>query len=215
MLYKVLIKRIIDLMVSTLALLLLSPIFLIIAIALSITYRGNPFFIQPRPGRNTKIFKIIKFRTMNMKCNDEGILLPDSERITAIGRFIRRTSLDELPQLINVLKGDMSLIGPRPLVVQYIPFYTDQENRRHSIRPGLTGLAQINGRNALTWESKFHFDNEYVDKMNFIMDATIFFKTIKKVFKRENIGIRGIDAPEDFNKYRSKQNEFSKKEYNI
>jgi lipopolysaccharide/colanic/teichoic acid biosynthesis glycosyltransferase len=148
---------------------------------------SNIFFLQDRPGKDGKIFKIIKFKTMTDKRDNEGNLLPDNQRLTKIGKLIRSTSIDELPQLINVLKGDMSLIGPRPLLVQYLPLYTKEQVRRHDVRPGITGWAQVNGRNAISWKEKFELDVWYVDHMSFLLDLNIIYLTIKKVFKREGI----------------------------
>ncbi|MCD8072683.1 MAG: sugar transferase [Alistipes sp.] len=166
---------------------MISPIFIVVAFLLMVSNCGKVFFTQQRPGMNGKIFRVIKFKTMNDKCDTSGELLPDFERMTRIGRFIRSTSLDEIPQLLNVLKGDMSLVGPRPLLVQYIPLYSPQQARRHEVRPGITGWAQINGRNAIDWERKFQYDVWYVDNINFRVDCHILWKTIKKVFKREDI----------------------------
>src|SRR5690606_32521488 len=160
----------IDLIISLFGLLLLFPVLLIVTVLLFIVNNGKPFFFQPRPGLNSKIFKIIKFKTMNDKNNSEGNLLPDSDRLTSIGSYVRKSSLDEIPQLINVLKGDMSLIGPRPLLVQYLPLYNDLQNRRHEVRPGITGWAQINGRNAISWKQKFEYDVWYVENISFAID---------------------------------------------
>ncbi|PJA06310.1 MAG: lipid carrier--UDP-N-acetylgalactosaminyltransferase, partial [Flavobacteriales bacterium CG_4_10_14_0_2_um_filter_35_18] len=148
---------------------------------------GKPFFFQLRPGKNGKIFKIVKFKTMNDKKDHEGNLLPDAKRLTKIGSFVRKTSLDELPQLFNVLKGEMSLIGPRPLLVEYLPLYSEEQNRRHEVKPGITGWAQVNGRNAISWEDKFKYDVWYVDNASFLVDMRILFLTIKKVLGSENI----------------------------
>jgi lipopolysaccharide/colanic/teichoic acid biosynthesis glycosyltransferase len=164
-----------------------SPIIIIVSAILFITNHGNVFFIQPRPGKNEKIFYIIKFRTMNDKRNNDGELLPDTERITRLGKFIRNTSLDELPQLINVLKGDLSIIGPRPLLIDYLPLYNDFQKRRHEVRPGITGLAQVNGRNTISWNQKFEFDVLYVDNLSLLLDFKIIKKTILKTLKSEGI----------------------------
>jgi undecaprenyl phosphate N,N'-diacetylbacillosamine 1-phosphate transferase len=180
-------KRLLDFIISLIAIIILSPIFVLFTIWLYISNQGKPFFTQERPGKNTKIFKVIKFKTMNDKRDLNGKLLPDNERLTNIGKFVRSTSIDELPQLINVLKGDMSLIGPRPLLVKYLPLYSPKQARRHEVRPGITGWAQVNGRNAIGWEQKFDYDVWYVDNISFILDISIIFKTLKKVIFRENI----------------------------
>src|SRR5690625_3340038 len=156
--YKQFFKRIIDFTVAFFGLLLLSPVFIIIMACLYIANKGKPFFFQERPGKNERIFKIVKFKSMNDKTNNEGNLLPDEDRLTKVGGFVRKTSLDEIPQLINVLKGDMSLIGPRPLLVQYLPLYNEEQKRRHEVLPGITGWAQVNGRNAISWKQKFEYD---------------------------------------------------------
>lgn len=196
--YKHFFKRTIDFIVSFLALLILSPLLLLIIICLAITNFGRPFFFQQRPGYKGKIFKIIKLKTMNDQRDSEGKLLPDGDRLTRIGSLVRKTSLDEIPQLINVLKGDMSLIGPRPLLVQYLPLYNDAQRRRHEVRPGITGWAQVNGRNAISWNQKFDFDVWYVDNISFMLDVKIFFLTIKKVFVREGITSDGQATMEVF-----------------
>lgn len=196
--YKHFSKRVIDFFAAFLGLLLLSPIFIIVTICLFIANQGKPFFFQSRPGKGGQTFKIVKFKTMNDKKDASGNLLPDAERLTSIGSFVRKTSLDEIPQLINVLKGDMSLIGPRPLLVQYLPLYTDYQARRHEVRPGITGWAQINGRNAISWKQKFDYDVWYVDNVSFGLDIKIFFLTIKKVFVREGISAEGQATMEPF-----------------
>lgn len=180
-------KRIFDFIISFVGLIVLSPIFLFVMIALTITNNGKPFFFQERPGKNEKIFSIIKFKTMNDKKDAGGNLLLDAKRLTPIGAFVRKTSLDEIPQLINVLKGDMSLIGPRPLLIQYLPLYNEQQKRRHDVRPGITGWAQVNGRNAISWTQKFEYDVWYVDNVSLTLDFKIALKTIQKIFKREGI----------------------------
>ena len=185
--YKNFFKRIIDFTLSAFAFLLISPIFLTCYILLYFANDGKPFFIQPRPGKNGKIFKIIKFKTMNDKKDANGELLPDFKRITNIGKFIRKTSLDEIPQLINVNKGEMSLIGPRPLLVSYLPLYNKEQAQRHNIKPGITGWAQVNGRNAISWEQKFSYDVWYVKNISFMTDLAIILKTLSKVLKREGI----------------------------
>jgi lipopolysaccharide/colanic/teichoic acid biosynthesis glycosyltransferase len=169
-----------------------------VTIGLSIANSGKPFFFQKRPGKHEKIFSIIKFKTMNDKKDAQGNLLNDAERLTPIGAFVRKTSLDEIPQLINVLKGDMSLIGPRPLLIQYLPLYNEQQKRRHEVRPGITGWAQVNGRNAISWEQKFEYDVWYVDHCSFSTDVKILLKTIEKVFKGEGINQQGQATAEAF-----------------
>lgn len=188
--YQKYIKRLLDFILSLLALILLSPIILILIILGFIFMRGNPFFTQLRPGKNEKIFRMIKFRTMDNRRDKEGNLLPDDVRLNKYGRILRSTSLDELPELINILIGDMSIIGPRPLLPEYLPYYTDEERHRHDMRPGLTGLAQINGRNAIaSWEERFEYDLEYVNNCTFINDIKIIFGTIYKVFARADIQV--------------------------
>lgn len=196
--YRNIIKRLLDFLLSLLGLLILSPILLVVMILLAVANNGKPFFFQSRPGLYGKIFKIIKFKTMTDKRDEKGDLLPDSLRLTKIGSFVRKTSLDEIPQLINVLKGDMSLIGPRPLLVQYLKLYNDFQNRRHEVRPGITGWAQVNGRNAISWEQKFNYDVWYVENLAFSLDVKIFFLTIKKVFVREGISAQGQATIEAF-----------------
>ena len=196
--YKNFFKRIIDFLASLIGLILLSPIFIFVMIGLFFANQGKPFFFQKRPGKNERIFKIVKFKTMNDKKDENGSLLADSERLTKIGSFVRKTSLDEIPQLINVLKGDMSLIGPRPLLIQYLPLYNEVQKRRHEVRPGITGWAQINGRNAISWQQKFEYDVWYVDNISLWLDIKILFLTIKKVFVREGISQDGQATTEVF-----------------
>jgi lipopolysaccharide/colanic/teichoic acid biosynthesis glycosyltransferase len=190
-LYRNYLKRFFDFTVSLIAFCLLLPVFVVITVSLFIANQGNPFFVQPRPGKNGRIFKLVKFKTMNDKKDAAGNLLPDAERLTAMGSFIRKTSLDEIPQLINVIKGEMSLIGPRPLLVEYLPLYNDRQNRRHEVWPGITGWAQVNGRNAIGWKEKFELDVWYVDNVNFRLDCKIVFYTIMKVVKREGVSQHG------------------------
>jgi lipopolysaccharide/colanic/teichoic acid biosynthesis glycosyltransferase len=189
--YKNYLKRPLDFILSTLAFLLASPIFLLVTLLLAIVNNGSAFFFQQRPGKDEKIFKVIKFKTMTDEKGANGELLPDSERLTAIGSFVRKTSLDEIPQLLNVIKGDMSLIGPRPLLVQYLPLYNKEQKRRHNVRPGISGWAQVNGRNTISWEKKFEYDVWYVDNLSFLLDLRIIFKTVWKVFKSEGISQDG------------------------
>lgn len=185
--YRRFFKHLLDFGVALMGLIILSPILLLVMLLLTVVNRGKPFFTQERPGKNGKIFRVIKFKTMNDIYGAGGELLPDSERLTIMGRFVRSTSLDELPQLINVLKGDMALIGPRPLLVQYLPLYNETQRRRHEVRPGITGWAQVNGRNTISWSEKFELDVWYVDNRSFLLDLKIVFLTIKKVFKREGV----------------------------
>lgn len=196
--YKLFFKRIFDFSAAFLGFLLLSPLFLIITIGLYFANQGKPFFFQLRPGLNEKIFKIIKFKTMSDKKDTNGKLLSDAERLTKIGAFVRKTSLDEVPQLLNVIKGDMSLIGPRPLLPEYLPLYSEVQKRRHEVRPGITGWAQVNGRNAISWGQKFDYDVWYVDNISFKLDMKIFFMTLKKVFFREGINQDGQATMEFF-----------------
>lgn len=197
--YKSLLKRCIDFTIASIAFIILFPLFLIVTVGLYIANNGRPFFFQARPGLNEKIFKIIKFKTMNDKKDGNGQLLPDAERLTKIGSFVRKTSIDELPQLLNVIKGDMSLIGPRPLLPQYLPLYNENQKRRHFVRPGMTGWAQVNGRNAISWKRKFELDVEYVDNISLAMDLRIILKTIQKVVKSEGIAQDGHVTIEPFN----------------
>ncbi len=185
--YKKFLKRIFDFLFALIGFSLLSPLFLFIIIGLFFVNEGRPFFVQLRPGKNGQLFKIVKFKTMSDKMDSNGNLLPDANRLTKIGQLVRKTSLDELPQLINVLKGDMSLIGPRPLLPEYLPLYNETQKRRHEVRPGITGWAQVNGRNAISWQKKFEYDVWYVENISFVLDCKIVFLTIKKVFKREGV----------------------------
>ncbi|NRT10969.1 sugar transferase [Flavobacterium sp. 14A] len=196
--YKGIVKRVIDFLAALIGLMLLSPLLLIVTIGLYFANQGKPFFFQLRPGLNGVIFKIVKFKTMNDKKDASGLLLSDQERLTKIGAFVRKTSLDEIPQLINVLKGDMSLIGPRPLLPQYLSLYSDFQSRRHEVKPGITGWAQVNGRNAISWQKKFEYDVWYVDNFSMATDVKIFFMTIKKVFISEGINMQGQATAEAF-----------------
>jgi lipopolysaccharide/colanic/teichoic acid biosynthesis glycosyltransferase len=189
--YKNYLKTIIDFSIAFLGFFFMLPIFLTVLIGLYIANQGKPFFFQLRPGKNEQLFKIIKFKTMNDMKDNNGNLLPDEKRLTKIGQLVRKTSLDELPQLINVLKGDMSLIGPRPLLPEYLPLYNEIQKRRHKVKPGITGWAQVNGRNAISWEQKFEYDVWYVDNLSYLLDIKIFFLTIKKVFISEGISQQG------------------------
>lgn len=185
--YRLFLKRTLDILLSFSILALCSPLLIITFILLLIANKGKAFFIQRRPGKHAKIFKIIKFKSMNDKKGHDGRLLPDGERITKVGQFVRITSLDEIPQLINVLKGDMSLIGPRPLLIQYLPLYSEEQIKRHDVRPGITGWAQVNGRNTVPWPQRFALDVWYVNNMSFILDVKILWLTVLKVVKRDGI----------------------------
>jgi len=196
--YRNFFKHIVDFLLSVLAFLLASPVFLIVTLLLAIANKGNPFFFQARPGKNEKVFKVIKFKTMTDEKGKDGELLPDAERLTAIGSFVRKTSLDEIPQLLNVIKGDMSLIGPRPLLVQYLPLYNKEQKHRHDVRPGISGWAQVNGRNAISWEKKFEYDVWYVDNLSLMLDFKIILMTIKKVLVSEGISQEGEATMEVF-----------------
>jgi len=187
MMYNRFLKRALDFIISLSAFIIFLPFFFIICIVLCIANRGKIFFVQARPGQNERIFKLIKFKTMNDRKDKDNNLLPDSERMTKIGTFIRKSSLDEIPQLINVIKGDMSLIGPRPLLVEYLPLYDSVQKKRHNVRPGITGWSQVNGRNAISWEKKFEQDVWYVEHQSFSLDYIILLKTIKKVVNMEDI----------------------------
>ena len=196
--YKFFLKRIFDFLLSLTAILLLSPLLLILIIAGMVKMGGNPFFTQERPGKDGKIFKLVKFKSMNNKRDENGELLPDEVRLTNYGRFIRNTSLDELPELINILKGDMAIVGPRPLLVRYLTRYNATQARRHEVRPGLTGLAQVNGRNAISWEKKFKYDVEYVDNVSLFLDIKIMLKTVLKVVARDGISSGTSATMEEF-----------------
>ncbi|MFB9052826.1 sugar transferase [Formosa undariae] len=203
--YNTVFKRIIDFTAALIGFILLFPIFLLVTLILLVT-NGQPFFFQRRPGKNEKVFKIMKFKSMSDKKDAHGKLLPDSERVTALGTFIRKTSLDEIPQLLNVIKGDMSLIGPRPLLVRYLPYYTNEEKLRHTVRPGITGLAQVSGRNSISWDDKLAIDVEYVKNISFLLDIKILLKTVGKVISVSDIELSpdvldlGADREEKRNK---------------
>ena len=202
--YAKFVKRLLDLILSLIALIILMPVMIILYVLVRIKLGKPVFFKQQRPGLNEKIFTLYKFRTMTDKKDENGKLLPDSKRLTKFGKFLRSTSLDELPELINIIKGDMSIVGPRPLAVQYLPYYNEKEKHRHDVRPGLTGLAQINGRNNLSWEERFEYDIQYVNKITFKNDIVIILKTIGKVFKKQDIVVRGTGKNIDFDEYRKK-----------
>lgn len=192
-------KPLIDFLVAFLACFFLLPLFLLIAFLLLMANRDNPFFVQQRPGKDGKIFKIIKFKTMNDRRDSSGKLLPDAERLTSIGKIVRKTSLDEVPQLINVLKGDMSLVGPRPLLPEYLKLYTLHQKKRHFVKPGITGWAQVNGRNAISWNKKFDLDVWYVENLSFILDLKIIWMTFLKVIKSEGVNTVNMATTEPFN----------------
>ncbi|WP_276496866.1 sugar transferase [Pontibacter litorisediminis] len=191
-LYRNYLKRIVDFILSLTAFVVLFPVFLVVTGLLYFANQGKPFFLQARPGKHGKIFRVIKYKTMNDQKDAQGNLLPDEVRLTPVGKFVRKTSLDEIPQLLNVIKGDMSLIGPRPLLVEYLPLYNDVQQRRHEVRPGITGWAQVNGRNAISWDAKFRYDVWYVDNMSPWLDLKIIFMTIFKIFKSEGISAEGV-----------------------
>ena len=196
--YERFMKRPMDFLLSLFALIILSPVLIVVAILVRVKLGSSVIFSQPRPGKNEKIFKLYKFRTMTNQKDSNGQLLPDSVRLTKFGKFLRSTSLDELPSLLNILKGDLSIVGPRPLLVQYLPLYNEEQRRRHEVRPGLTGLAQVNGRNAISWEQKFEFDVKYVDNITLLNDIKVVLLTVKKVFIREGISSNNSSTMEEF-----------------
>ena len=196
--YQKVLKPFMDFSLAGFALLIISPVFVLITVVLVFNNKGTPFFVQKRPGKNGQIFRIIKFKTMNDKKCENGILLSDYKRLTFIGKAIRKTSLDELPQLINVLKGEMSLVGPRPLLPEYLDLYSQEQKKRHDVKPGITGWAQVNGRNALSWEEKFQFDVEYVENISAQLDAKIVFVTLEKVMKRHGVNANNYLTMEAF-----------------
>ena len=210
--YNRVIKRLLDFLLALLALVILSPVLVALTAVGAIAMKGNPFFVQRRPGRIDKrtgkerIFPLIKFRTMTNEKDKDGNLLPDDVRLNGYGKFLRKTSLDELPELVNIFKGDMSLVGPRPLLVAYLPYYTDEERRRHSVRPGLTGWAQVNGRNCVSWENRFKLDVEYVDNISFLFDIKVLLKTIAAVLKHSGVAEDTGEAEGNFARIR-KENE--------
>ena len=196
--YKNFIKPAIDFVLALVGFLFLSPVFVLVTIGLFFANDGKPFFFQLRPGKNGKIFKIIKFKTMTDKKDENGNLLPDADRLTKIGSFVRKTSLDEIPQLLNVIKGDMSLVGPRPLLPKYLELYNDFQRRRNEVKPGITGWAQVNGRNSISWEKKFEYDVWYVDNVSFLLDIKILIMTVLKVVKSEGINEKGQATSNEF-----------------
>ena len=211
--YRKYIKRILDFTLSLIALIVLSPILLITAILVKIKLGSPIIFRQQRPGKNEKIFTLYKFRTMTDKKDEKGKLLPDEQRLTRFGKILRSTSLDELPELLNILKGDMAIVGPRPQLIKDMIFMTTEQRKRHTVRPGLTGLAQVNGRNNLTWEEKINYDLKYINKITFFEDCKIILKTIIKVFKREDIETEGMETAEDLCDYLLRTNKISEEEY--
>lgn len=196
--YRHFFKRFFDFVLSLIAIIILSPVYIIVAILVRVKLGSPVIFTQDRPGKDEKIFKMYKFRSMTSETDEEGNLLPDEVRLTSFGKKLRSTSLDELPELFNILKGDMSIVGPRPLLVKYLPLYNDFQKHRHEVRPGLTGWAQVNGRNAISWEDKFRLDVEYTEKCSFFMDLKIFFKTISSVLKKEGISSETSATMEEF-----------------
>ncbi len=196
--YRNLIKPFFDRLFALLALLVASPIFIIVALLLAIFQDGKVFFTQNRPGRNEKVFRLIKFKTMRDDTDEKGELLPDDQRLTAVGKFVRKTSMDEIPQLLNIVKGDMSFVGPRPLLVEYLPLYNAEQKKRHQVTPGISGWAQVNGRNTISWQQKFAYDVWYVKNQSFLLDLKIIFLTIYKVFKSEGISSEGVATMEKF-----------------
>ena len=203
--YKSFFKRLIDFFLALIGFIILFPVFTIITIVLWFDFKGNPFFTQDRPGKDEKVFYVVKFKTMNDKKDGEGNLLSDEERLTSMGKIIRKTSFDEIPQLINVLKGDMSLIGPRPLRTYYLPYYTEKERMRHSVRPGITGLAQVSGRNFIDWDQRFAHDLEYVKNLSFFLDVKILWWTFKKVVAAKDVALSNEEIIDNFDIYRKKQ----------
>lgn len=203
--YEKLLKRPMDFLLSLIGIIVFSWLYIILAVLVRIKLGSPVLFAQERPGKDGKIFKLYKFRSMSNEKDENGELLPDEKRLTKIGSFLRSSSLDELPELFNILKGDMSIIGPRPLAVEYLPYYTEQEMHRHDVRPGLSGLAQVNGRNGLQWEKRFEYDIKYVNKITFLGDVKIILLTIKKTLKKEDIVVRGTGTVIDFDKYRQQQ----------
>lgn len=206
-------KRMLDFVLSLMALIVLLPVLLVLIVLGAFKMKGNPFFTQLRPGKDEKIFKLIKFRTMTCETDENGELLPDEQRLTRYGKILRSTSLDELPELINILKGDMSIVGPRPQLVRDMVFMTPQQRRRHSVLPGLTGLAQVNGRNNITWEQKLAYDLQYIEKITLLGDIQILLQTVGKVLKREDTVREGTVSDMDFGDYLLESDRISKQEY--
>ena len=208
-------KRVIDFFLSLMAITVLSPVLLVLIIVGAVKMKGNPFFTQLRPGKDERIFKLIKFRTMTNAKDKDGNLLPDDIRLTKYGEFLRSTSLDELPELINILKGDMAIVGPRPQLVRDMVFMTPEQRKRHSVRQGLTGLAQCSGRNNMTWEKKFEYDLQYIENITFMNDVKIILMTVVKVFKRDGITEEGMATAMDFGDYLLANSSVTKEEYDL
>lgn len=211
--YSRFIKRWMDFFLALVAFIFLSPLLLVLTIVGAVIMRGNPFFAQVRPGKGEKLFKLLKFRTMTNSKDENGQLLPDEQRLVAYGRFLRSTSLDELPQLINIILGQMSIVGPRPQLVADMLFMTDVQRKRHTVRPGLTGLAQCSGRNHITWEQKFGYDLQYIENVTFCNDIVIILKTVVKVFSRDGINTEGMITTEDLGKYLLRKGEIAQSDY--
>lgn len=212
--YEKYLKRPLDFFLSLCALIVLSPVILVLTVVGAFAMKGNPFFTQLRPGKDEKIFRLIKFRTMTCEKDSDGNFLPDDIRLTKYGKFLRSTSLDELPELFNILKGDMAVIGPRPQLVRDMVFMTDTQRLRHTVRPGLSGLAQVNGRNAIKWENKLAFDLEYIENVTFLGDIKLIFQTFGKVFKRQDISEDGMETAEDLGDYLLRNGQIKESEYN-
>lgn len=211
--YRHFFKRFFDFILSLIAIIILSPIYIIVAILVRVKLGSPVIFTQERPGKDEKIFKMYKFRSMTSETDEEGNLLPDEVRLTSFGKKLRSTSLDELPELFNILKGDMSIVGPRPQLVKDMIFMTEEQRKRHTVRQGLTGLAQVNGRNAISWEDKINYDLQYIQDITFINDVKIVFQTLVKVFKKENISTDGMETAEDLGDYLLRTNQISLQEY--
>lgn len=206
-------KRLLDVALSLAALIVLFPLLLILTVTGAVVMKGNPFFTQIRPGKDEKLFRLVKFRSMTCERDSGGDLLPDEKRLTGYGRFLRASSLDELPELVNILKGDMSIVGPRPQLVRDMVFMTPEQRKRHSVRQGLTGLAQVNGRNSVTWEQKIHYDLQYIENITFWGDVKIILQTVRKVFVRDGISAEGMDTAEDLGDYLLRSGTVSPEEY--
>lgn len=214
--YEKFLKRLLDFLLSLLALIVMSPLLLVLTVIGAIAMKGNPFFTQPRPGKNERIFNMIKFRSMTNDKDENGNLLPDEKRLNSYGKFLRATSMDELPELINILKGDLSIVGPRPQLVRDMVFMTPKQRLRHSVMPGLTGLAQVNGRNNISWEKKFQYDIEYIENgITFLNDTKIVFKTLRKVFERADTVREGTASDLDFGDYLLAKGEVTPEEYEL
>lgn len=211
--YRHFFKRFFDFVLSLIAIIILSPVYIIVAILVRVKLGSPVIFTQERPGKDEKIFKMYKFRSMTSETDEEGNLLPDEVRLTSFGKKLRSTSLDELPELFNILKGDMSIVGPRPQLVKDMIFMTEEQRKRHTVRQGLTGLAQVNGRNAISWEDKINFDLQYIQDITFINDVKIVFQTLVKVFKKEDISTDGMETAEDLGDYLLRTNQISLQEY--